>query len=149
MTLFRAFAAVITQLSERPDACLTTQPIRSNEFCNTQVQNQLTRNRNTVQKWQKWQTFRPNFEMSQHLQRKYVKRYKIRVLEERRQNARQNEGPLGGAERARRWRWRCKAAARGVNVGANSSKEMPSIANHCFNTTHQRHCHKTTLTYST
>jgi hypothetical protein len=60
--------------------------------------------------------------MSQHLQRKYVKRYKNRVLEERRQNATQNEGPWSGAERAPRWRECCKAAARGVNVGANSLK---------------------------
>jgi uridine phosphorylase len=104
MTLFRAIAAVITLLSERPYACLTTQTIPNNEFYNTKVQKQWTHNRNTVQKWKKWQQFLPNFEMSQHLQRKYVKRYKIRVLEERRQSARQNEGPLSGTEQARRWR---------------------------------------------
>jgi hypothetical protein len=43
------------------------------------------------------------------------------VLKERRQNARQNEGPLSGAERARRWIESCKAAAGGVNVGASTS----------------------------
>jgi hypothetical protein len=53
MTLFRAIAAVITQLSERPHACLTTQTIRNNEFYNTKVQKQSTHNRNTVQKWKK------------------------------------------------------------------------------------------------
>jgi hypothetical protein len=56
--------------------------------------------------------------MSQYLQRKY----KIPVSEEIRQNARQNEGPVSGAERAWRWRESCKSAKRGVNVGANSSK---------------------------
>jgi hypothetical protein len=100
MTLFRAIAAVITQLSERAHACLTTQTIRNNELYNTKVQKQWTHKHNTVQKWKKWQQFRPNFEMSQDLQRKYVKWYEIRVLEE----TRQNEGPLNGAERARRWR---------------------------------------------
>jgi hypothetical protein len=61
--------------------------------------------------------------MSQHLQRKYVKRYKIGVLEERRQN----DGPLAGAERARRWRQRCKAVARGVNDGASTSTAEPAV----------------------
>jgi hypothetical protein len=61
------------------------------------------------------------------LQRKYVKRYKIRVLEERRQNARQNEGPLSGAERAGRSGERCKAAARGVNFGASTSTAEPAV----------------------
>jgi hypothetical protein len=127
MTLFRAIAAVIAQLAKSPHACLTTQTIRNSECYNTKVQKQWTRNRNTVQKWKKWLQFRPNFEMSQHLQRKYVKRYKIRVLEQWRQNVRQNEGPLNCAERARHWRWRCKAAARGVNVGASTSTREPAV----------------------
>jgi hypothetical protein len=65
--------------------------------------------------------------MSQHLQRKYVKRYKIRVLEEGRQIARQNGGPLSGAERAGRWRERCKPAARGVDVSASTSTAEPVV----------------------
>jgi hypothetical protein len=65
--------------------------------------------------------------MSKHLQTKYVKRYKIRVLEEIRQNSRQNEGPLGGAERARRWRWRSKAAASGANFAASTSTAGPAV----------------------
>jgi hypothetical protein len=49
------------------------------------------------------------------------------VLEERRQNARQNEGPLSGAERARRWRLRCKAAARRFDIGASASTAEPVV----------------------
>jgi hypothetical protein len=40
MTLFRAIAAVVTQLSEALQACLTAQTIRNNEFYNTKVQKQ-------------------------------------------------------------------------------------------------------------
>jgi hypothetical protein len=61
--------------------------------------------------------------MSQYLQRKYVKRRKIGVLEERRQNY----GPLNGAERARRWRGRSKGAAHGVNAGASISTLEPAV----------------------
>jgi hypothetical protein len=40
MTLFRAIAADIIELMERPYACLTTQTTRNNEFYNTKVQKQ-------------------------------------------------------------------------------------------------------------
>jgi hypothetical protein len=48
------------------------------------------------------------------------------VLEE----SRQNEGPMSGAERAQRWKWRCKAAARGVNVGASTATAEPMDVDH-------------------
>jgi hypothetical protein len=56
-----------------------------------------------------------------------MERHKIRVLEERRENGRQNEWPLSGAERSRRWRERSKCAARGVNVGASTCTAEPAV----------------------